>query len=215
MMDVSPLTLNRLSVYLRCLKQLDAAGVACVSSQQLAERFHLSATQIRKDLTHFGEFGIRGVGYEVRPLAERITEVLGLDQRHSLAVVGMGNLGSAISRHLGANNGPFLVAACFDNDPDKIGSRIGALTVESTTTISEVVADRKIEIGILAVPASAAQELYDQLADAGVRSILNFAPLQLRSRAAVHSRNVDLGIYLEELVFYLADDASVAAEDSE
>ena len=203
-MDVSPLTLNRLSVYLRCLKRVADDGVERISSKQMAKSFHLSASQIRKDLAHFGEFGIRGVGYEVQPLIDRLTDVLGLDRVHGLGVVGMGNLGSAIARHLGFNQGPFRVVAGFDNDPAKIGREIGGLVVEPTEAIAEVVAERSIEIGILAVPAPAAQELFEALADAGVRSVLNFAPTRLQKRAGVKNRNVDLGIYLEELVFYLA-----------
>ena len=108
-MDVSPLTLNRLSIYLRCLRALQLDGVGSISSKELAERFHLSAAQIRKDLTHFGDFGIRGVGYEVDGLVAKLTELLGLDQRHRLAIVGMGSLGSALARHVGTGSGPFSV----------------------------------------------------------------------------------------------------------
>jgi redox-sensing transcriptional repressor len=203
-MDVSPLTLNRLSVYLRCLRRLLEDGVSRVSSQQLADRFHLSATQIRKDLAHFGEFGIRGVGYEVEPLLRRVTQLLGLDQRHSLAIVGMGSLGSAFARHVGTTESPFVVAAGFDDDPQKIGQRIGNLVVEPAETIPRVVPERGVKIGILAVPAPVAQPVYDRLVAAGIRSILNFAPARLETTPGVHTRNVDLRIYLEELVYYLA-----------
>jgi redox-sensing transcriptional repressor len=208
-MEVSPLTLNRLSVYLRCLRRLEEEGVARVSSQQLARQYNLSAAQIRKDLTHFGEFGIRGVGYEVAPLARRLTEVLGLDRRHALAVVGMGSLGSAFARHVGVTRGPFLVAAGFDNDPQKIGRTIADVVVEPITAIARLVPERDIKIGILAVPAPVAQDLYDQLVGAGIRSILNFAPARLTPVAGVHTRNVDLRIYLEELVFYLGRSAGL------
>lgn len=201
-MDVSPLTLNRLSVYLRCFRQLYQDGIPRISSQGLAQNFHLSATQIRKDLAQFGEFGIRGVGYEVGPLVRRLTGVLGLDQIHSLAVVGMGSLGSAIVRHVGAGEGPFGVTAGFDNDPRKIGHRHGDVVIEPASAIGTVVPERDIKIGVLAVPASAAQGVYDQLVAAGIRSVLNFAPARLHKTEGVHSRNVDLGIYLEELVFY-------------
>jgi redox-sensing transcriptional repressor len=202
-MEVSPLTLNRLSVYLRCLRRLEEEGVARVSSQQLARQYNLSAAQIRKDLTHFGEFGIRGVGYEVAPLARRITEVLGLDKQHHLAVVGMGSLGSAFARHVGLTRGPFTIAAGFDNDPEKIGQTLGGVVVEPITAIARLVPERDIKVGILAVPAPVAQDLYDELVLAGIRSILNFAPARLHPVVGVHTRNVDLRIYLEELVYYL------------
>ncbi len=202
-MDVSPLTLNRLSVYLRCLRQLLEDGVTRVSSQQLAKQFHLSAVQIRKDLAHFGEFGIRGVGYEVEPLLRRVTEILGLHQPHSLAIVGMGSLGSAFARHVGATESPFVVAAGFDDDPRKIGRRIGDVLVEPADTIPQVLPERGVKIGILAVPAQAAQATYDKLVESGIRSILNFAPARLETVEGVHTRNVDLRIYLEELVYYL------------
>jgi len=204
-MDISPLTLNRLSVYLRCLRRLHEQEVAYVSSQQLALQFHLSAAQIRKDLTQFGEFGTRGVGYRVAPLLDRLTEVLGLDQKHALAVVGMGSLGSAFARHIGGTpDGPFAVAAGLDSDPQKIGKQIGGILVEPVSELSQLVPERDIKMGILAVPAAVAQETYDLLVAAGIRSILNFAPTRLEKAPEVHSRNVDLRIYLEELAYYLA-----------
>jgi len=210
-MDVSPLTLNRLSVYLRCLRRLSDDGIARVSSQQFARQFRLSATQIRKDLTHFGEFGIRGVGYEVEPLIGRLSEVLGVDQRHAVAVIGMGNLGSALARHVGTAQGPFTVAAGFDNDPDKIGETVGDLVVRPISDIPATVPALDIRIGILAVPGHVAQDTYDRLVAAGIRSILNFAPVRLIKADGVHTRNVDLRIYLEELVFYLGQSTGDAA----
>ncbi|MDH3405079.1 MAG: redox-sensing transcriptional repressor Rex [Acidobacteriota bacterium] len=214
-MDVSPLTLNRLSIYLRCLRRLRGEGVCQVSSQQFADRFRLSAAQIRKDLATFGEFGIRGVGYEVEPLLRRITELLGLDQRHALAVVGMGSLGSAFARHIGETRGPFVVAAGFDNDPDKVGRTVGGVLVEPVSAIASTVPERDVRIGIVAVPAAAAQEICDQLVAAGIRSVLNFAPVRLATSEGVRTRNVDLRIYLEELVYYLVSPSrSWASEEA-
>ncbi len=205
-MDVSPLTLNRISVYLRCLRRLHEDGVSRISSQQLARKFHLSATQIRKDLTQLGGSGIRGVGYEVQPLIRRLTGALGLDQKHSLAVVGMGAMGSAFTRHIGFNQGSFQVAAGFDHDAAKIGQKVGDIVVKPTLAIAGVVPELDIKIGIIAVPREAAQDLCDQLVAAGIRSILNFAPVRLENSNGVHIRNVDVRIYLEELVFYLGAD---------
>jgi len=201
--EVSPLTLNRLSFYLRCLRHLQEQEIQRISSQELARRYHLSATQIRKDLAQFGEFGIRGVGYEVNVLAEHLNSLLGLDRRHALVIVGMGNLGSAIARYLGFNYGAFQVVAGVDKDPRVVGKTIGGFTVRPTAELAQVVADSGAEIGVLAVPAEAAQENYDALADAGIKGVLNFAPVRVKRRPEVPLKNVDLRINLEELAFFL------------
>jgi redox-sensing transcriptional repressor len=201
--EVSPLTLNRLSFYLRCLRRLQEEGIRRISSQELARRYHLSATQIRKDLAQFGEFGIRGVGYEVDVLADHLNALLGLDRRHAMVIVGMGNLGSALARYLGFNYGAFQVVAGVDKDPRVIGRTIGGFTVRPAADLAQVVADTGAEIGVLAVPAEAAQENYDALADAGVRGVLNFAPVRVKRRPGVPLKNVDLRINLEELAFFL------------
>jgi redox-sensing transcriptional repressor len=200
---VSPLTLNRLSVYLRCLRHLQVAGVQRVSSRELAERYLLSAHQIRKDLAQFGEFGIRGVGYEVDELAERLTELLGLDRHYRLVIVGMGNLGAALARYLGFNQGAFEVVAGVDRDPAIVGRQIGGLTVRHRDELREVVAATGAEIGVLAVPAEAAQANYDALVAAGVRAVLNFAPTRVKRAEAVPLKNVDLRIHLEEVAFLM------------
>ena len=201
--EVSPLTLNRLSFYLRCLRHLQEMGVKRVSSQEMAQRYHLSATQIRKDLAQFGEFGIRGVGYEVDELADHLNALLGLDRAHALVIVGMGNLGSALAQYLGFNYGAFHVVAGVDNDPAKIGRKVGPLTVRPATDLPAIVRDSGAEIGVLAVPAEAAQENYDALAQAGIRAVLNFAPVRVKRRPGVTLKNVDLRIDLEELAFFL------------
>jgi redox-sensing transcriptional repressor len=203
--EVSPLTLNRLSLYLRCLRHLLEQGATRVSSQQMAERYRLSAAQIRKDLAHFGEFGIRGVGYDVRRLADRLNSLLGLDRRHSLVIVGMGNLGSALARYLGFNYGPFEVVAGFDNDPQTVGRKLGHLTVHPSRDLRRIVREQRAEIGVLTVPAEAAQENYEALIEAGVQAVLNFAPLRLEPHPKVRLKNVDLRINLEELAFFLED----------
>ena len=174
-----------------------------VSSQEMAQRYHLSATQIRKDLAQFGEFGIRGVGYDVDALATHLSSLLGLDNQHALLIVGMGNLGSALAQYLGFNYGSFRVVAGVDNDPKKIGQRVASLTVRSSADLKEVVRESGAEIGVLAVPAEAAQENYDALADAGIKGVLNFAPVRVKRRTDVPLKNVDLRINLEELAFFL------------
>ena len=201
--EVSPLTLNRLSFYLRCLRHLQELGINKVSSQELAQRYHLSATQIRKDLAQFGEFGIRGVGYDVEGLAVHLNSLLGLDRQHALIIVGMGNLGSALAQYLGFNYGAFRVVAGVDVDPAKIGRQVGSFVVRDSAELAAVVRDSGAEIGVLAVPAAAAQENYDALAGAGIKGVLNFAPVRLKRRPEVPLKNVDLRINLEELAFFL------------
>lgn len=201
--EVSPLTLNRLSFYLRCLRHLQELGIKRVSSQEMAQRYHLSATQIRKDLAQFGEFGIRGVGYDVDELAIHLNALLGLDRKHPMIIVGMGNLGSALAQYLGFNYGAFQVVAGVDIDPAKIGRRVEGFTIRPSFELADVVRDSGAEIGVLAVPAEAAQENYDALADAGIKGVLNFAPVRVKRRPGVPLKNVDLRINLEELAFFL------------
>lgn len=199
--DVSPLTLNRLSVYLRCLRRLQQEGVQRISSQQLASRFHLSPTQIRKDLAQFGEFGIRGIGYDIDRLAASLNSLLGLDEDYRLVVVGMGNLGSALARYLGFNSGSFRVVAGVDNDPAKVGRPVGDFVVRHTDELAEVVRGARADIGVLAVPAEGAQENYEALVAAGIQAVLNFAPARVQRSRGVPLKNVDLRIHLEELAF--------------
>lgn len=200
-MDISPLTLNRLSVYLRCLRTLQEEGTERVSSQDLADRFQLSSTQIRKDLAHFGDFGVRGVGYDVDSLADHLHQVLGLDRQHRLIVVGMGNLGSALARYFAFNDTSFEVVAGVDSDPRRIGKRVGRIVVRPFTELEGAVRDSDASIGVLTVPAEAAQSAYDRLAAAGIRAVLNFAPARLQQTPKVRLKNVDMRIPLEELAY--------------
>lgn len=202
-MDVSSLILNRLSLYLRCLRSLQEQGVHRVSSQQLADQFHLSAPLIRKDLAQFGEFGIRGTGYDIEHLIDRLHSALGLDQQHPLLVVGMGRLGTALARYLGFNDATFRVVAVLDNDPAKVGQEVGGLTIGHTEELEQIVREFGVEIGVLTVPAEAAQPAYDALVDAGVQAVLNFAPVRLQLRPGLPSKSVDFRVHLEELVYLL------------
>ena len=202
---VSPLTLNRLSFYLRCLRRLQEEEVTRISSKDLADRFHLSATQIRKDLAQFGEFGIRGVGYEVDPLVQRLSELLGLDRLHRLVIVGMGNLGSALAQYLGFNSGAFRVVAGVDRDPERVGRRVGDVVVEPASELPRIVREKEVEIGALCVPAPSAQERYDALVAAGIRGVINFSPTRIRPVPEVPLKDVDLRIHLEELAYFLGE----------
>ncbi len=202
--EVSSLAINRLSVYLRCLRQLHREGVSRISSADMARRFRLSATQIRKDLAHFGEFGIRGVGYQVSDLQRRLESLLGLDREHRAVIVGGGNLGTALARFPGFNSRAFRVVAIFDIDARKVSASDAALPrVLHTSEIRRVVPQLEAQIGILAVPASAAQENYDALVEAGIQAVLNFAPVPLETDPRVPAKTVDLLIFMEELAYFL------------
>ena len=201
---VSELTTGRLSVYLRCLTFLESLGQRTVSSHEMAERFHLNSAQIRKDLACFGEFGTRGVGYDVSRLKQQLVQELGLDRTRQVVIVGAGNLGMALADYAGFNSNGFHIVALIDKDPAKAGrvSRHG-LPVLPRELLAEVIRKNRVDIGIIAVTAEAAQDVYDALADAGLRAILNFAPIQLKLRAGVKVKSVDLRINLESLSFHL------------
>lgn len=184
-----------------------AEGTTRVSSQQLSERLSLSAAQIRKDLAQLGELGIRGVGYDVEGLVERLTKVLRLDRNYKMVVVGMGNLGRALSSYFGFNHGAFVVVAGVDPDPEKVGMEVGSFKVRPLADLADVVREEEIQVGVLAVPASAAQESYERLVAAGIRGVLNFAPSRVRAIPGVPIKSVDLRIYLEELAFSLPEEA--------
>ncbi|HEX9800583.1 MAG TPA: redox-sensing transcriptional repressor Rex [Thermoanaerobaculia bacterium] len=202
---VSVLTVNRLSVYLRSLRALEARGVRSVSSHQLAEEFNLSASQIRKDLAQFGEFGVRGVGYGVAELAAKISHLLGLDLSRRVVIVGMGNLGTALARYPSFNAESFLVVAGVDSDPGKTGRKVGRVPVHSRRDLARVIAESGATMAILAVPADAAPAAHAELAAAGIRAVLNFAPVSLPSTRTCRVKNLDLRVHLEELAFFLED----------
>ena len=208
---ISELTTNRLSVYLRCLNELAAAGVAAVSSKAMAEQFNLNSAQIRKDLAYFGEFGVRGVGYNVEELRNHLTKILGLTAKRKVAIVGLGNLGTALANYHGFNQGNFEIAGLFDDDPAKIGSRTRAgLEIQSTQKLSEAIQRQGIEIVIIAVTAAAAERVLENVTNAGVRAVLNFAPVHLNPRPGVKVKNVDLTISLESLSYFLANPSADA-----
>jgi len=201
---ISELTTGRLSVYLRCLTYLEALNQETVSSAELAERFHLNSAQIRKDLACFGDFGTRGVGYNVARLKEQLVRTLGIDRTRNVLIVGAGNLGFALADYRGFNENGFQIVALVDVDMDKVGrtSRSG-IPVLPYGELGAIVRQRGVDIAIIAVTSDAAQQVYDALADAGVNAILNFAPLQIRTQERVKLKSVDLRINLESLSFYL------------
>ena len=202
---ISDLTISRLSVYLRCVDRLVEIGVETVSSQDLATRFNLNSAQIRKDLAYFGEFGVRGVGYNVRELRQYVVEILGLDRERRLVIVGAGNLGTALCHYSGFSGGSFLVVGVLDSDPTRIGDATPAgLLVEDAERLGEIVSQRQVEIGVITTPPASAQTVCDRMVEAGLTAILNFAPIRVKAPEGVLVKSVDLKIFLEELSFFLA-----------
>jgi redox-sensing transcriptional repressor len=203
--NISDLTITRLSIYLRCVDQLLEAGIETVSSQELANRFNLNSAQIRKDLAYFGEFGVRGVGYNVRELRQYVIEILGLDRERRMVIVGAGNLGAALCHYSGFSGGNFLVVGVLDSDPSRIGDATpSGLLVEDSERLAEIVGQRNVEIGIITTPAASAQSVCDRMIDAGLRTVLNFAPVRVSGPSDVLVKTVDLKVHLEELSFFLA-----------
>jgi redox-sensing transcriptional repressor len=203
--QISELTTNRLSVYLRCLNALETADVKTISSKELAEQFHLNAAQIRKDLAYFGEFGIRGVGYYVKELRQHLRQILGLDRRVKVAIMGAGNLGLALADYPGFRREGFEIVALFDAERDKIGqrSRTG-VRIHDIQDLRGIVRRDRIGIAVIAVPAESAQPVVDAVVAAGIKAILNFSPGALKVPESVKLKSVDLTVSLESLSFFLA-----------
>lgn len=196
-------TVIRLSVYSRYLAQIDARGVTTISSGEIAEDVGVSPAQVRKDLAYFGEFGTRGVGYNVKDLRQHITRILGLTSPWPVVIVGAGNLGTALCMYGGFRERGFRIVGMFDNDPQKIGYKLNGIEIYSVEELEDMVARKKAKIGIIAVPAAGAQEVADQMVQAKLRGILNFAPRVINVPPAVELRNVDLSVNLEVITFNL------------
>jgi len=203
--QVSELTTNRLSVYLRCLSALEEAGVRTISSQALAEQFHLNAAQIRKDLAYFGEFGVRGVGYYVRDLKRHLRQILGVDRNLRVAIMGAGNLGLALADYPGFRQEGFEILALFDSLSSKVGqqSRSG-VPIHSINDLKKIARRDGISIAVIAVPAPSAQPVVDLVVASGIKAVLNFSPGTLDVPADVKLKSVDLTVSLESLSFFLA-----------
>jgi len=207
-------TVSRLPVYLRTLIEMAEAKTATISSERLAELAGVNAAKVRKDLSYLGSYGTRGVGYDVEFLLYQISRELGLNQDWPVVIVGLGNLGHALANYRGFSARGFLVAALVDADPAKVGERIGGLAVRHVDELPAIVAEAGAAIGIVATPASVAQEVADRLVAAGVRAILNFAPAVLSVPPHVSLRKVDLSIELQILSFYQQREAAAAAAAS-
>ena len=198
-------TVARLAVYLRVLTALADGGRSTVSSGELAAAAGVNPAGLRKDLSHLGPCGVRGVGYEVRTVLDRISRVLGVERSRACVLVGIGNLGSALAGYGGFGNRGFEFVGLFDSSPDRIGQVIGGRPVHPVARLDEVVTATGATIGVIATPAEVAQSVCDRLTAAGVRSILNFAPVTLAAPAGVDVRQVDLSVELQVLAFLDTD----------
>jgi len=197
---------RRLSLYLRQLEALLATDKQTISSKELGAGLRLSDAQVRKDLAYFGQFGHRGVGYRIPEVIDRVRRILGTDRKSNVLLVGLGNLGQALISFRGFARKGFDVVAVFDNDPSKVGRQVGgglALHVQPLSELAATIARLNVRLGIIAVPAQAAQNVADTLVSAGVRGILNFAPVTLQVGNEVALTSVDLAVHLEQLSFQL------------
>lgn len=202
---------KRLPVYLRALGDTQAAGHQIVSSAELAERTGLTSEQIRKDFAMLGGFGTRGVGYRIETLAASIRSALGLDRAVTVALVGAGHLGTALARYNESRRQQPIIGAIFDAEPAKIGAELGGSRVRSMDELDATVAELGVRMAIIAVPASAAQQVADRLVAAGCDVLLNFAPVRLTLPAGIRVHNVDLAMELEALAYYVRPEVQPAA----
>ncbi|MFO7985673.1 MAG: redox-sensing transcriptional repressor Rex [Desulfatiglandaceae bacterium] len=197
-------TIKRLAFYSRPLEDLLESGPPVISSERLADLCGVHPAQVRKDLAYFGEFGVRGVGYDVRDLLHEIKRILATDKAMPLCIVGVGNLGTSLIENENFRKRGYVFKAAFDSDPEKQGQKLSCgLIIEPNQRIREVCRERDIEIGVIATPRHGAQRVCNLLLDAGVRGILNLAPVQVRTSGAFKAENVDFTVKLENLAYHL------------
>lgn len=203
-------TVGRLPLYLRALVEMAENGTSTVSSETLAEATGVNSAKVRKDLSHLGSYGTRGVGYDVAYLIHQVRRELGLTQAWPIVIAGIGNLGQALANYRGFVERGFRTVALLDNDPAKIGTSIDGLSIRSIDDIQAVVREHQAAIGVIATPAAAAQEVADAMVAAGIHSILNFAPAIVSVPRGVSVRKVDLAIELQILTYYEQRQATLA-----
>jgi len=200
---IPDIVVGRLPHYLRALQHMALEGRRLTSSQELSERWGISAAQIRKDLSLFGEFGKQGTGYQIDFLLDQLRQILKVNQVWDIALVGAGDIGSAIARYQGFENRGFRVTMIFDSNPNIIGSQVGAFVVQSSMEMVACISAAQIRIAMLAVPAANAQEVADLLVEAGIKAILNYAPISLNVPEAVRVQYIDPVIHLQRMTYYL------------
>lgn len=200
---VPNIVVGRLPIYLRALNHLLAEGEAITASKQLARRLGISSAQIRKDLSHFGEFGKQGMGYDIVHLREQLGRILKVDREWDMALIGAGDLGHAIIHYGGFEGRGFRVACVFDNNPQKIGRHLGQSEIRDVATLAQGVQELGIKIAIVAVPVPAAQAVVDDLVQAGIKAILNYAPITVTAPPDVKVQYIDPVIHLQHMTYYL------------
>lgn len=198
-------TIGRLTAYSRFLKEAEEKGISTVSSQNIAEATGVTPAQVRKDLAYFGEFGTRGVGYNPKELYNYIMKILGLDKKWNVAIFGAGNLGTALSQYRGFLERGFEIVCMFDTDPEKVGKKLNDIDIFHLDELKEKAKELNIELAIVAVPAQAAQEVVNLIVEAGIRGIINFAPVNIFVPDNIVLRRVDLASQLEYLTYYLGE----------
>ncbi len=201
--QIPDIVVGRLPQYLRSLQRMVREGRQVTSSQELGERLGISAAQIRKDLSQFGEFGKQGTGYNIEYLIEQLRQILHVDHEWDVAVVGAGDIGSAVARYKGFADRGFRVAMIFDNDPEKVGKTIGQYIIQDSSQMIECVRQAGIKIAMLSVPAAMAQAVTDQLVQAGVRAILCYAPISINVPRGVYIQSIDPSIHLQRMTYHL------------
>jgi redox-sensing transcriptional repressor len=203
--NIPDIIVSRLPVYLRALQRMSDNGITSTSSQELSEKVRISAAQIRKDLSQFGEFGKQGTGYHIPFLMDRLRQILKVDRIWDVAVVGMGDIGHAIVCYPGFANRGFRVAMCFDSDPAKIGTKVADFIIRDVNTMQADVKEAGIRMAMITVPASVAQEVADKLVEAGVRGFLNYAPISLHVPQGVKVQHIDPAVNLQRMTYYMQD----------
>jgi len=204
--SIPSITINRLSIYHRCLEKITkkGKGLEVISSFKIAEMTGINSAQIRKDLAYFGEFGKRGIGYPIIDLEKELKKILGLDKKWSVIIAGAGNLGKALVKYKGFQKRGFIIKGIFDNNPSKIGKKLGHIFIYDTKEVKRFIQAENINIGILVVPADSAQEVADKMIAGGIKAILNFAPVHIVLPPEIKIHNVDLSIEFEGLTYYLS-----------
>ncbi len=203
--EIPDIVVGRLPVYLRALSRMFHDGQQITSSKELGERLGISSAQIRKDLSHFGEFGKQGTGYQIEFLIQQLQRILKVGDEWEVALVGVGDLGHALANYNGFANRGFRITALFDNNPEVIGTAVNGLTVLDVANLVQEVQSRNLKIAMLAVPADKAQAIAGQLVEAGIEGILNYAPINLTVPKRVRVQYIDPVIHLQRMTFYLLE----------
>jgi redox-sensing transcriptional repressor len=201
--DIPDIVVGRLPVYLRALSRMAQEGQTITSSKELGERLGISSAQIRKDLSHFGEFGKQGTGYQIEYLIEQVQRILKVNTEWEVALVGVGDLGRALAHYNGFVNRGFRISALFDSDPAKIGTTIDELKIMDAAKMVEEIRARGLKVAMLAVPAEKAQAVADKLVEAGIRAILNYAPINISTPSGMRVQYIDPVLHLQRMMFYL------------